>query len=200
MNGYETYKMYHSIMLHFKTKGYDYFKYHGQSKVNETSWLKRNDKYHFEKLGAENPYKRLMEIFVSFFVENPDSSPAFSKELYEHKKKGYLKWKSRINSLERIFDKDMKFLYKKTNGNLKSAFKSNNDHPLIIKLLIDKKISLETIIVLDKLTNIIKKLDDKYHDDFIWDTYSELLKSYKPFIVITEKEKYLKIAKKYLTN
>ena len=62
--GFNAYKIYLALKSHF-TSDYDYFKYHGKMRVKEESFLKRRDKFFFEKI--ERRYKKEL---VPFFVSN----------------------------------------------------------------------------------------------------------------------------------
>ena len=47
--GYESYKLYLGIKLHYNSD-YDFNKYHGKVSASFSSFLKRNDKFQFAKL------------------------------------------------------------------------------------------------------------------------------------------------------
>ena len=48
--GYNAYKTYVALKNHFKSDSYDYFKYKGKARVKEETFLKRKDKFFFEKI------------------------------------------------------------------------------------------------------------------------------------------------------
>ena len=48
--GYNAYKTYVALKNHFTSDSYDYFKYKGRVRVKEESFLKRKDKFYFEKI------------------------------------------------------------------------------------------------------------------------------------------------------
>ena len=69
--GYKAYKVYVALRAHF-TGSYDYIKYNGKMKVNETSFLKRKDRFFFAKI--ERKYKdELVNFFVANFVKDSGS-------------------------------------------------------------------------------------------------------------------------------
>jgi hypothetical protein len=45
--GYEAYKKYLSIKLHFSKDEYDFFKYNGETNAKYETFIQRNDKYFF---------------------------------------------------------------------------------------------------------------------------------------------------------
>ena len=48
--GFDAYRLYLGIKLHFNTENYDFVKYNGKVKADLPSFLKRKDKFHFAKL------------------------------------------------------------------------------------------------------------------------------------------------------
>ena len=201
MNGFETYKLYHAIALHFTTPSYDYFKYHGKTNVTPNSWYERNDKFFFEKLGNDYNKNQLIGIFVSYFAQEPNHHRPFIKDLLPHSKNGYISWKSKIESLQKVFEDDIHYLKNHAdeyNMSFKQLFKKNNGQlPEFLQLLIAEKINFETAIVLNEFTNLFEKLDDRLGDDLIWNEYSGFLRKYASFIKI-KKKSYSIILKKVL--
>ena len=49
-NGFDVYKTYLAIKLHFTTTAYDYHKYNGKVNTSLEQFTKRNDRYFFYKL------------------------------------------------------------------------------------------------------------------------------------------------------
>jgi len=47
---FEVYQKYLSLKQHFNRNEYDYFKFNGRVRANESSFDKRKDKYHFIRL------------------------------------------------------------------------------------------------------------------------------------------------------
>jgi hypothetical protein len=60
----------------------------------------------------------------------------------------------------------------------------NNQHPILIKMLLGKKISLETIIILDKLLDFRYNVNTELLNDFIWKDLNLLIIKYRPFVRI----------------
>ena len=58
----------------------------------------------------------------------------------------------------------------------------NGKHPIIIKEHLKKKITTETLVILDGMLGYKKDFDDKL-DDFVWKTVSMKLDKYKPFLL-----------------
>jgi hypothetical protein len=60
----------------------------------------------------------------------------------------------------------------------------DNQHPIVIKMLLGKKISLETVIILDKLLDFKYNLNTELLNDFIWNDLNLLIIKYRPFVRI----------------
>ena len=53
MEGYEVYKIYLALKLHFTKDNYNFFTFNGKSRASLSSFEKRNDRYFFKKLGKK---------------------------------------------------------------------------------------------------------------------------------------------------
>ena len=53
MNAFKIYKFYVAIKRHFNDDKYDFFKYRGKLRLNESSFENRKDKYLFTKLASQ---------------------------------------------------------------------------------------------------------------------------------------------------
>jgi hypothetical protein len=83
-----------------------------------------------------------------------------------------------IDELE--FDnKDASLLFKIT----------KNEHPYIIKAFLRNTISIETLVIIERLIGFVEIFDKEVDDEFVWPDISRTIKRYKPFLKI-EKDKY----------
>ena len=67
MNGYDTFRLFMGLKLHFSKKTYDWFKFNGKTKLNARSYENRKDRYLFDKIAKK--FKTEEEV-ISFFVSN----------------------------------------------------------------------------------------------------------------------------------
>ena len=65
----------------------------------------------------------------------------------------------------------------------------NSYHPAIMKLFLRKDISIETLVILNRLNNFTGQLDTSLSLDLIWPDVSRIIKKYTPFLPI-KVEKY----------
>ena len=58
----------------------------------------------------------------------------------------------------------------------------NGQHPRLLRLLLSEKISVQTIIILDKVLSFIKRWDKDIAETIIWPEKSFKIKKLSPFI------------------
>ena len=192
MSAFDTYRTYLAMNQHFTRKSYDFFKYNGKVKVNESTFLGRKDRYFFEK--ASKKFKK--DEFMQFLLANYTSGTEHwignlmsGENLIVMKK-----WKKRIDSLTYTFKEEMAVL-NDAETKLDNALKSDDGkHPLLYRMFLRHKISLETLVILDDLvgyTKLWKRYDDMMLNEFVF-----LLEKYRPFLhqtVLVDKNKFKKI-------
>ena len=81
---------------------------------------------------------------------------------------------------------------------LEKLFRCSKGHPIILKKYLGGEISLETLIILEKVFSFVKDFDKKLTDP-VWETVSLKIKKYIPFININVFN-YKKIIKEVITN
>ena len=196
MNGYETYKLFHAISLHFTSDDYDFFRYRGKTNISPNAWYQRQDKYYFEKLGLKRQQRELVGIIVSYYVMNGNQKRPWGRELVDHISSGYVEWQKNIESLPNTFKDDLLFMKNYAERNLtkfSKLFQVNGvPQPPFADMIIQRSITLESVIVFDTLTNCIKKMDNKIEDDLLWPEHKRLIDAYRPFLEV-DKKKYKKI-------
>jgi hypothetical protein len=56
------------------------------------------------------------------------------------------------------------------------------NHPKLVKAYLGKKVSLETLVILEKILQYRKQFDAKISETYIWPKVSLLIKKYEPFL------------------
>ena len=65
---YDAYRYYMAIKLHFESNSYNAIKYQYKTSVNQKSFWKRHDKYHFAKVAKRcSTEQDLIDFFVCYF-------------------------------------------------------------------------------------------------------------------------------------
>jgi hypothetical protein len=195
MEPFQVWKCYLALKLHFTTASYDIVKNRGRVKASKDSFQKRNDQLLFKKLAKTYTDEEIINFLVSNFVSGDSWGGVFDSSSKER----YILWKKRIESLSYTFTNDIQHLL--DHHGLDSFDKKiifgveSNTHPYIIKAYLGKTISLETLVILDKLFDYTTKFDSELDDKIIWSDISQLIKKYKPFLKVN-KEKYNGIIRK----
>ena len=174
-NGYVKYLAY---KRHFTTKSYDFHKYNGKVKANFETFRTRNDAYFFAKLANKPDYENMI---LANMVVNPD---AWIRDLMDDSGYNiYVEWKKKMDSLGHVFKSDLSNLHDDYQSNFISH---NGQHPYIGKLLLQKKITLETFTMLAHMSNIYSYWSEKVVDKIIFRDIIVKSKKYKPFLQYDE--------------
>ena len=188
-DGYEAYKKYLSVKLHFNKDEYDYFKYGGQTAAKYETFIQRNDRYFFikaaRKYGAD-----IVDYFVANFVSNKtDYIKDFSED-------NYYTWRKKIDGLTYYFKLDMEKCLKKTDNNFDKLFNCyRGQHPPLVKMFMAKKISIETMCILETLVGYTKVLDKNITETYVWPTVKRKILKYRPFIKFNKERMKLELRK-----
>jgi hypothetical protein len=190
MESWEAYQMYLGLKLHFNSD-YDYVRYGGKTSATKSSFLKRRDRNFFARV-ARKYGSSTKEYFVSNFVVSPKGW------LGDFNEDNYNKWKKYRQSLTYNFISDMGFLFSQVD-NFNSIFScQNGQHPVLLKNFLAKRISLETLVILQGLLNYVQRWDKELQDDLVYPDARRLIVKYAAFLDFDEekcKTKLLKLTK-----
>lgn len=189
MEAYDVYRLYMAMKLHFTTDSYDISKSKGMVKDCRNAFLKRKDILAFRKLGEKYSKKEIIDFLVANFTRGDRYGGVFDHEAEE----AYENWKNRRDKLSYIFSQDISLILLEAEKNNEDPFTTTGGkHPLIVRLYLGGKISIETLIILDKLFNFRYSNDTVLQYDFVWKEVSLLISKYRIFVKI-DKEKYLQM-------
>jgi hypothetical protein len=189
-SGYAAFTMYNSLKLHFTSKSYDYFKYHGKTNVSAVTFLKRKDKYTFYKLSRKYGVEELRDFYVANFLEGDKWVGDMLKEGGEI----YLKWLKTQQSLTYTFQNDIMYLLADGQSPDSMLEVKPNEYPRLMKFVQLKQVALETIVILNDIMNFFPMWDKKIDDDIIWPDFKMRCEKYTPFIHY-DKKKFKEILK-----
>lgn len=182
MTPFDCYKTYIALKNHFTKNNFDYHKYCGKTRATLNSFYKRKDRYWFEKISRQKSDDEVRDFFVSNFISCEDPQTLWIGEIIKNGNSKYQSWQKRVQSITYIFKEEIQANFNR--NNFDSMFKiEENRHPKIIKLYLANKISIETLLILDKILGFAKNFDNKLKDP-IWDLISMRLKKYNPFLNI----------------
>ena len=179
---FDAYKCYLSLKNHFTKDSYDYHKYCGKSRATVQSFYKRKDRFWFEKLARNKDDKEVVDFFVSNFITCTDPSKLWIGEMIREGEDRYVAWKKRNQSLSYVFKEEIESIF--ADNNFDSMFSMDGSrHPQILKEYLRNNISIETMVILDKILGFRNEFDKKLQDP-VWQTVSMRMKKYSPFLNI----------------
>ena len=178
---FETYQTYLSMKSHFTNKRYDFFKYGGKSRATMASFNKRKDKYWFEKTSRKYSDQEITDFLLANFVTTDAPQNLWIGEIINSGERNYADWMKRQQSLTYLFKEQSTELL--SEKKLEEVFNCSRGHPPILKKYLGGEISLETLVIFEKIFSFGKKFNRKLKDP-VWETVSMKIKKYVPFLNI----------------
>ena len=177
--GYDAFTLYLGIKLHFHSKGYDFIKYNGKVKSDINSFLKRKDKYQFGKL-----FKIHKQELQNFYIANLSHKDYWAGDLLDEEcNKRFKEWKGRQQKLSYMFKTEVSdMLQKKTINKLLEV--KEGQHPLLLKHFLARKVSIETICIMDEIIGFSKDWDRLIEEKYVYPDVQLRLSKYKSFISV----------------
>jgi hypothetical protein len=188
MTGFEVYKMYLSLKLHFTTDTFDYLKYGNAAKASQQSFDGRRDKFFFVKLSRTFKEEELREFFVANMIVEDKVYPA---TLVREGAKNYQEYLKRKQSLSYRFKEDVMTLHDISHL-FDKLFILDGMHPPLLKAHLGGKISIETLAIFNKIFNYVDNFDKIIKEEIVWKPIRNRVVKYEPFIFI-DKGKYKSI-------
>jgi len=178
---FDTYKTYLALKNHFTKSDYDYQKYCGKVRANLQSFYKRKDRFWFEKISRNKDDKEIIDFFVANFVSADDPGNLWIGSIIREGNQVHQDWLKRKQSLSYLFKEQSEELF--SNHKFEEVFDCSKGHPPVLKSFLSGKISLETLVIYDRIFLFGNKFDKKLMDP-VWETVSLKMKKYSPFLHI----------------
>jgi len=183
-NSYEAYKLYLAIKLHFTTDNYDFFKHNAKVNSSINTFIKRNDRYFFYRLATKYNKEELIDYFVCNFFEN--SKTWIGSLIRADGESTYTNWKKYKDAFTYNFRNECLLVRSFIDDNRISFddmfLVSDGQHPRALRLHLSKKLSVQTIIILDKILSFIKNWDKEITEKVIWPEKSFKITKLSPFV------------------
>jgi len=181
MMPYDAYREYLALKNHFTKDSYDYFKYNKKVRATIQSFYKRKDRMWFEKVSRQKSDQEVTDFFVANFVSCPDPETLWIGEMIKEGEERYKNWQKKVQSLSYLFKEESESLFDE--NKFRDVFKCSKGHPVLLKKFLSGKISLETMVIYDKIFLFGNNFDKKLKDP-VWETVSRRIKKYNPFLNI----------------
>jgi len=180
MTDYEAYQNYLAMKLHFGGE-YDFHKYNGKVSATLESFEKRKDKYKFVRLSRKLSDPQILDYYLANFIRGKEWIGDFDE-------KNWMNHKKIVQSLQYFYENDLEKLLTSSH-NFDILFKCDNgNHPKLIKAYLGKKITLETLVILEKVLQYKEVFDKDITEKFIWPKVSRLIGKYEPFMKISTRK------------
>ena len=199
MNGFEVYKIYLAVKLHFtsKNQSYDFHKHNGRTTARLGTFTKRRDRYFFHKLSKLYNDRDIADYFVSNFVTN--TNLWVGDIIGRLGDENFKLWQKKIEALSYYYEQDIDYVIEQMNSKditFDNIFISKGgQHPYILKYFLSKRINFETFIILDDILNFSRQLNKSITEKVLWPKLYERMIRYKPFLKYNT-TKYKQILKK----
>ena len=182
--GFEVFKLYLAVKLHFTTDTYDYEEYGGKVNCKLETFTKRNDRYFFHKLSKRYNERDILDYFVANFTLN--SNKWIGNLIQNDGRDIYLDFKKRKESFGYHFRSDLVAISNDfTNRGLSfddGFLCSGGQHPRLLRLLIQKRASFQTIVALNHFLSFTKNWDKEITENVVWPKISSTIAKLKPFV------------------
>ena len=174
MDPFDVYKIYLALKLHFTTESYDVTKNKYAAKGRRETFLKRKDLAVLRKLARDFKRQEIIDILVANFVTGDRWGGMFDVEAMET----YKRWKARLERISYTFEQDLLTIQTRMELDKVEDATVDDQHPLILKMLLGRQITLETVVILNKGLDFI----NDYNDDLILEDTCLLVRKYGPFV------------------
>jgi len=188
--GFEVYKTYLAVKLHFTTASYDYAKYEGKINAKLDTFTRRNDRYFFHKLSQKYKQEEILDFFVANFLYDDKK---WIKNLLENDgKEQFLAYRKYNSAFAYHFKSDCSFIvsdFSRRGIRFNDGLLCNNgQHPRFLQLLIQKKTSYQTAIVFDHFLSFSKNWNVDIKEKVIWPNIYKKMNKLKSFMRFNETE------------
>ena len=187
--GFDVFKTYLAVKNHFTTD-YDYSKYGGRVTAKLESFTKRPDRYFFHKLSKRYSERDILDYFVSNFAI--DGNKWVGNIINNEGTENYTRYKKFKESPGYHFRNDcMAIVYdfNKRGISFDDGFLVHNgQHPRVLRLLIQRKIHIQTAIIIDSILSFSKVWDKQIEEKVVWPKISLTLAKLKPFVLYNQTE------------
>lgn len=192
MEPFEAYRYYQSLKLHFENESYNAPKYNYKTSAKPQTFWKRKDKYFFAKIGRmfDTPPELINYYAAHFVADNNWVGDMLSNEQV------YRDWQKRTESMGYNFQQDLE---KVNVESFDQLFELGNQYPKVVESYLSNDINIESVVILNKLTNFMGRADKKISDPILWPDVSRKIRKYS-LLMNVNTDKMKKIIFKVFTS
>lgn len=196
ITGYEAFGIFQALKLHFTSDSYDFFKYHGKSKISVEAFELRKDKYHFYKLSRRLPNREELILFIVANLLHNDNLWV-GDLLTEESETIYRARQKILQSLSYTFENDCRFLFEGTDNPNDVLQSDDGDYPRLLVKTLQGVTQIETLCILNSILNFFPMWSKKITDTVRWPNYRRKVEKFAVFLTY-DSVKYKLILKKVI--
>ena len=194
--GFEAYRLYSALKLHFTSSSYDYFRYNGKTNVSQDTFLKNKSKYQFYKLSRKYSLGELRNFYVANFVYG--ESNWVGQMTGPEGETAYKNWQKINQSLSYKFENDVVGLIGNNSPEMLLTV-TDGQHPILLSEVMSGTIAIETMVILNDIMNFFPMWTRKISEDIIWPNWRLKSEKYTPF-VFYDKVKFKNILREVIAE
>ena len=176
MTPYDCYRTYLAVKNHFTKEKFDFLKVMVKQEHRQMLLISVKISI-FEKLAHYRNDVEVTKYFLAYFLEDK----SWVGDMVHDKGEIYDNYMSKMYDLENTF-RESSTLFE--SEDLQKVFEcKTGQHPPVLKKFLNGKISIETMVIYDKILMFCKDYDKTLLDP-VWETVSLKIRKYKPFLNI----------------
>lgn len=175
MEPYDVYKYYMSMKLHFESDTYEAPKYNFKTSAKPQAFFKRRDKYHFAKLGRK--FDKAPDLIDYFTAQFTASDKTWVGQMLDNEDT-YTNWCKKMQSLSYTFEMDINKLSEDVTVFDQLFNVPEGQYPILIQRYLEGEVTLETVVILDRLTGFMNKADRQITETIVWPDVSKRIRKY----------------------
>jgi hypothetical protein len=199
VTGFDAFKLYQSLHLHFTDPKYDFFRYKGSVKhCTPDKFEIRRDKFFFHRLAKKYPTTEELAFFLAanFFSLKVD----WVRDVTSDESEDVYKSRKRIKeSLEYVVIGDLKERGYTVDSLQAAIVVTNGQYPTLLTQALTHEIHEETVVVLNTLIHFLPTWGKLITDTIVFPAVKTRYEAYTPFLGI-DQQLFRESIKKQLTS
>lgn len=182
--GFDVYKTYLGVKLHFTTKTYDFVKYGGKVNASLESFTKRKDRYFFHKLSTRYRPDDILDFFIANFIKN---SKGWAGDLLQSDGKDtFMAYKKYKEAFTYHFRNDcvlVNNLFNDRGLSFDDGFRVfDGQHPRFLRLLLQGRITYQTAVAFQHHLSYLPDWNVQIKENVVWPEIAFKITKLKPFV------------------
>ena len=199
--GFDVFKTYLAVKNHFTTD-YNYQRYGGRVTAKLESFTKRPDRYFFHKLSKRYNERDILDYFVANFAV--DGNKWVGNLINNEGAENYTRYRKYKDAFEYHFRNDCVSIsndFARRGISFNDGFLVHNgQHPRILRLHIQRKIHIQTTVILDSILSFSKVWSKEIDEKVVWPKIAHTLAKLRPFVIYNDTQAKLIMKEVFLNE